>query len=67
MTKKNQYFAIIDRTDAAMEKFGRNSHGDELFEISRLDIEALLAGKVLAIEVNRGEYGLFIAVADCEK
>ena len=54
-------FIICDNEDEI--KSNESCWGNETFEISAKDIEALFAGKTLAAMVN-DEYGVFIKLED---
>lgn len=58
---EDAYYAVIDNTDEAREKFGY-AYGSEECKITREDLETLLNGKALAVSVNGGEYSLFISL-----
>lgn len=60
MTSHKAIEAVIDDTPEAVAAAG-HYHGSELIVLSREHIEALLAGKLLAIAINDGEYRLFLA------
>jgi len=50
---------IIDNTAEAFDGFGWN-HGGDVITVTKEQIEALLSGKAWAIDINGGEYSLFI-------
>lgn len=50
---------VIENSREAMEKYGFN-YGKFTFEATKEQIEALLNGKILAFEINLGEYAGFL-------
>lgn len=50
---------IIERTEKAMRQYGYR-YGVDMIGLTREDIDALLAGKIIA--TNNGEYSQFIAL-----
>lgn len=55
------FFIVCDSREEARKH--ASCYGDTYFTITREDIEALLAGKILAGDVG-GEYGLFIKMKE---
>ncbi len=54
-------FEIIDNNQESKDEFGHN-YGSDTKYMSREDIDALLNGRLLATDINGGEYTLFIAL-----
>ena len=54
---------IIENTDKAQREYGF-AYGPDFVTLSQASIEALSAGKCLAIDINGNEYVLFL---DCER
>jgi hypothetical protein len=53
--------AIIPNTKKARDKYGWN-YGAEKLRVSKDDVKDLLEGKCWAIDINEGEYVLFISI-----
>lgn len=52
---------LIDDTPEAREEFGKN-YGEYEFRLTREQFEGLLAGKVVAFDINGREYSGFMSV-----
>ena len=50
---------LPDDSDETKERFGFN-FGSEIWKLDEEELASLLAGKVLAREINGGEYSLFL-------
>lgn len=57
---------MIDNSLEGREKFGI-AYGAEDFCISKKQVEELLNGKTIAVDVNCGEYSVFISLDDEEE
>lgn len=57
----NDRIELIEDTTEARAEFGKNFGAFE-FELSREQVEGLLAGKVVAIDISQREYVGFISV-----
>lgn len=57
---------VIDNSREGREKFGI-AYGAEDFYISKKQVEELLNGKTIAVDVNCGEYSAFISLDDEEE
>lgn len=66
MKKQKSDFTIIENTRLGRNQFGHN-YGSQESIISIKDINALLNGKALAIDINCGEYVLFIELDKTKK
>lgn len=58
-----QRIAVFDSLPQARAEFGENYAGF-VFTITRAQAEALLQGKVIAFDINEGEYAGFLTVRD---
>lgn len=52
---------LIDDTAEAREEFGKN-YGTYEFRLTREQVEGVLAGKVVAFDINGREYSGFMSV-----
>lgn len=52
---------LIDNTAEAREEFGKN-YGTYEFRLTREQVEGVLAGKVVAFDINGREYSGFMSV-----
>lgn len=57
---------MIDNNLEGREQFGI-AYGAEDFYISKKQVEELLNGKTIAVDVNCGEYSVFISLDDEEE
>ena len=56
-------FKIIENTKEGRDDFGY-CYGFDEHTITKEQIQALLDGKALAVEINGGEYSLFIELGE---
>lgn len=57
---------MIDNSLEGREKFGI-AYGAEDFRISKKQVEELLNGRTIAVDVNCGEYSVFISLGEEEE
>lgn len=61
-----RYINMIDNNIEGREEFGFAYGAEELY-ISKKQVEELLNGKTIAVDVNCGEYSVFISLDDEEE
>lgn len=61
MNNRDDRIELIDDTAAARAQFGEN-YGAFEFELTRDQVEGLLAGKVVAFDINEREYAGFLSL-----
>lgn len=61
----NPKIEVYDSLKSAKQEFGEN-FGAYVFRLTRAQIEALLQGRVVAFDINEGEYAGFLVLDEVE-
>lgn len=65
LNKMKQKIEVYESLEIAKKEFGEN-FGAYIFRLTRAQIEALLQGRVVAFDINEGEYAGFLVSDEME-
>ena len=66
LNKMKPKIEVYESLEIAKQEFGEN-YGAFVFRLTRAQIEALLQGRVVAFDINEGEYAGFLVSDEMEK
>ena len=65
LNKMKPKIEVYESLEIAKQEFGEN-YGAFVFRLTRAQIEALLQGRVVAFDINEGEYAGFLVSNEME-